>query len=807
MEKEKKYFKEIRKKVDIYFVIILSILSSLSVYILYERKILNQENIYVLMAVLTICFIVYIFSIKENFKSKNINELDKAILFSSIFLITSFFMIIVIKSIKNRALLFIFNLTKRLIQKNITISFAVIITSVIIVLILLSLFLMKIRTHLYRETNNPKKNEIIREKSDNSIENNEQIKSEDNKKLVYTLSDIYYNFNPYDIKRISKTERIKILIEDNIKIKKDLFGREQIINNLINSISSSIRYTNCFSIGVVGEWGSGKSTIIELSIKELNNKNKFIIIDDFDPWVIKSQDALILAMYNTIIENLGENIGYYKRKKIQNALINITASIPYVGKGIGNFLENRIDDYTEYKEIKADLKEKLENLDKRLIFIIDNLDRMSKNNVVFLLTLIGTLFKLPNITYIVAYDKERINEIIKSYEMNKSNEINPKYIEKIINKEIIIPKIHNSVKQNIFYNCLKKCIIWHCDEFSDKIPNIIATKFDSIREFIRFLNFITYDINNTSLYQYDYLIIRTIEFLDYNLYKKIYDNKDFITKIIKDEKDITNEFKNFYDDVKKSKFFDLLQLLSLRYSNFNILANIKENNDFPNNEHIIENYNFICNRFYFENYFSFSKYTKEYVDIKNHFELKYNINYKKTKDFFDENKKYLEIDYLDSLQTYLIDMKSIENNDKILNAKLYIYIYFLEKIVNNIFSEYYYALFKTYTYKIDKPIIDVYKEISNDLFEDFERERTEYLEKIRNIFITIVQSDDFFYIKDISDNFYDFNKFNNFKNKISSISKKEYYFRFFEELNNLDKYCTSTSEKNRAFLKYFKDLF
>ena len=139
MEKEKKYFKDIRKKVDTYFVIIISILSSLAVYMLYERKILNQENIYVLMAILTISFIVYIFSIRKNFKSKNINELDKAILFSSIFLITSFFMIIVIKSIKNRDLLLIYNLTKKLIQRNITITFPVISASIIIVLTLLSL--------------------------------------------------------------------------------------------------------------------------------------------------------------------------------------------------------------------------------------------------------------------------------------------------------------------------------------------------------------------------------------------------------------------------------------------------------------------------------------------------------------------------------------------------------------------------------------------------------------------------------------------------------------------------------------------
>ena len=48
---------------------------------------------------------------------------------------------------------------------------------------------------------------------------------------------------------------------------------------------------------------------------------------------------------------------------------------------------------------------------KRFVFIIDNLDRMNSDNIIFLLTLIETLFKLPRITYIVAYDKDRLKDI------------------------------------------------------------------------------------------------------------------------------------------------------------------------------------------------------------------------------------------------------------------------------------------------------------------------------------------------------------------------------------------------------------
>ena len=405
---------------------------------------------------------------------------------------------------------------------------------------------------------------------------------------------------------------------------------------------------DCFTIGVIGEWGSGKSTIINFAKQELKDTKDFIIIDDFDPWTINSEDALILAMYNTIIENLGENISYFKRKKVQNALLNVTTDIPYIGKGLGNFFKSRIDDYSEYKEIKADLEEKLKKSKKRLVFIIDNLDRMSKKNLLFLLTLTGTLFKLPNITYIVAYDKERLNKILDP------NEINPKYIEKLINKEILIPKIHNSDKQYIFYNCLKNFLKENDEIFSIKINQIvdeinntvfkkIASKFYNIRDFIRFINFISYDINYSFLVVYldrnDFLIMKTIQFLDYELYQKIYKNKDFITKIIKEEKDLTEKDKQFYEEVESSDFFDLLQLLSHNHSNFKIVKNLKENSIFYDDNIDFKNRNYICNSFSFDNYFTFNNYTKYYIEIKNFFILN-SISYENTTLFFDENKKY-----------------------------------------------------------------------------------------------------------------------------------------------------------------------
>lgn len=733
MEKEKKYFKELRKKVDIYFVIIISILSSLSVYMLYDKLKIN-----LIVLTIYICLFIYFFSIINDMNSKNITEFDKIIYSANIFSIPLIFTFLFIE-----------------INKSLLSLQDIIINILLITSTILNIILLIYRLKLYNKSNNTTKHNI-------------KNKSEEENKKVYSLWDIYTgNFNNEDLKNLK--------IEDKDKIEHDLFRRELIIDNLYNSIINSKDKTDCFSIGIVGEWGSGKSTIIELSKNKVLN-DKFIIIDDFDPWVIKSQDAIILAMYNTIMENLEKNIGYFKRKKVQNALINISTNIPYIGKGIGSFFDNRIDDYTEYKEIKADLKEKLENSNKRLIFIIDNLDRMNSDNVLFLLTLIGTLFKLPNITYIVAYDKDRMNTIFKS------DKINSKYLEKIINKEIILPKIHNLDKQSIFYYCLKNCIK---DSVDNNIIKIVSSKFDNIREFIRFLNFIIYYMSSNYLWinKNDFLIIRTIEFLDRELYIKIYKNKNFITRTKNNKDDFNSEENKFFKEVETSNFFDLLQHLSLGLSNFNII-------NYPTQYSPLDGYHYLCDKISFGNYFSLNTNTAEYIKIKEYFNYT-NINYEGTKIFFDEDNKYLKWEYIMGLNTYLEEIAPIKNvNNNVQNTKLSIFLYFFEKIVNGLFYEHINSdivFYNTYKYIFinDYEKVNPYHRLEN----------SEYFKLIQNIFIKILKSEDFSELNYFKAIFFNSNKF---------VMLVYFYIKLTYSLKNDNN--VKIIEKNQCILKKSRKL-
>lgn len=122
------------------------------------------------------------------------------------------------------------------------------------------------------------------------------------------LKDIYEN-------KISGSRPIVI---NDFDIDYDMFERNSIVEDLCESTCCTDK---SFVIGVEGDWGSGKTTIINNSKKILSAKSEYIIIDDFKPWAIGSQEAMLLEMYEKIFYNTNDRKILYSEKKILKNII------------------------------------------------------------------------------------------------------------------------------------------------------------------------------------------------------------------------------------------------------------------------------------------------------------------------------------------------------------------------------------------------------------------------------------------------------------------------------------------------------
>ena len=370
---------------------------------------------------------------------------------------------------------------------------------------------------------------------------------------IVTLYDIYNN---------------NFTIKDNIVVKekaatKDLLNRELIIRELKDAMTLE-HGGNSFTIGVEGEWGSGKTTLINLTLDRIINEDnkKINIISDFDPWIFGTNEALLESLYEEILKCIGVK---YNSFKLRNDIKNLTSIVANVSKQ--TWIERLFDNnfgYSDLKHMKNELTEALNRENDVIIFVFDNLDRMDSENILFLFKLIGTIFDLPHINYVLSYDDKRLDDIF-----GESLKINPKYKEKIINQVIRVPELDQDKRSEIYTTCFENILsqksIVQIEDISDYI-DFLSMKVMDLRNFTRILNsnvnrvFFHYNVLNLN----ELLILELIRFRNKQLYELIRRNAEILVSFDSEKRSNIFSFHLDKEDYKNKKK-ELLNFIEENY--------------------------------------------------------------------------------------------------------------------------------------------------------------------------------------------------------------------------------------------------
>ena len=333
----------------------------------------------------------------------------------------------------------------------------------------------------------------------------------------------------YDIYKNSFTRDHNIVVKEKAGTQ-DLLNRGLIINELKDAMTLE-HGGNAFTIGVEGEWGSGKTTLNNLTLDKIINEDNTHIkrISDFDPWIFGTNEALLVSLYEELLKCVGVK---YNTFKLRHDLKKLTSILASVSKQ--TWLDKLFDDRfgnSDLKQMKRELTEILNKENEVVIIVFDNLDRMNSENVLFLFKLIGTIFDLPHINYVLSYNDKRLDDIF-----SESLKINPKYKEKIINQVISIPGPDRDKLNEIYTTCIsnilsKKQVI-KLENINDYI-DFLTKKVNDLRNFIRILNsninrvFFYYSFLNLN----ELLVLELIRFRNKHLYELIKSNNKILISL------------------------------------------------------------------------------------------------------------------------------------------------------------------------------------------------------------------------------------------------------------------------------------
>lgn len=452
-------------------------------------------------------------------------------------------------------------------------------------------------------------------------ENTEKKISEDNKNKGYELVDLktlYDGLIPWKIGQGAITV-------DERAVDYDLFDRTTTIDELYTAISrSSAKHS--YVVGLEGKWGIGKTTILKSAKNKFKKqKNDQIVFthapedenEDFDLWLFGSKEELIRGMYNTFLSSLGIKYNSFLSNRFFNSVSEVVAGIPKIGKMISPLVTS-YNPYQNVMELKNKLSHFIQSTHKHYVMCIENLDRADDEQIIFLLKLLNTVFDLPDVTYVLLYDKDRLEEVL-----SKKGKVNTSFAEKVINQEIKIPTaLDGSVCRKIFRNLLKSYQIPSSDLTKfDYVLDCIVDNLTSVRELKRIINSVFNILAQKSELRLNLpqvIAIQYIAFAEPKLYQTIKENKAmFVSKdsysMDTSPLQLNKKTEDFFNNLllKYNKYFSLLGHMfpKVRVFNQGNKNNVVNPEETRNN---LKNLS-ICTERYFDIYFLLNE--NNFVDI------------------------------------------------------------------------------------------------------------------------------------------------------------------------------------------------
>lgn len=250
------------------------------------------------------------------------------------------------------------------------------------------------------------------------------------------------------------------------------------------------------TIGIYGDWGSGKSSLMKMIKKSLDTDKNTLTVE-FNGWLFEGYEDAKTALCGTILDEMHKHeTRFVKAKnKIKDLLdkvdegkllskgvkygldflltggigtvteLTLTGLISAVKQKAGTVSEDEIKKVvdtlkaydtkrTEIKNFRKTFKEVFEDCKgERLVVFIDELDRCTPDTILDIFEAIRLFLHVPGTTFIIGADERLVSYAVKTKYKDIPGhdiDISKEYLEKLVQYPVKIPQLNESeVKQYI----------------------------------------------------------------------------------------------------------------------------------------------------------------------------------------------------------------------------------------------------------------------------------------------------------------------------------------------------------------------
>lgn len=385
-------------------------------------------------------------------------------------------------------------------------------------------------------------------------------------------------------------------------------------------------------IGIYGAWGDGKTSVLNFIEGELL-KEEHVVCLKFNPWRFGDEDQMLINFFNDLataidrsIENRKERIGNLI-EKYGKPLASVLGK-EEVADGVKSFFSG-----ADIEELRERIESLLEEEKKRVVILIDDIDRLEKNEIHAVFRLVKLTADFKYTAYVLAFDKHVVSSALQERYGDIAIGTGNSFLEKIIQVPLELPSIESEDLRNFCFNEIDQVLNFSNIELTEEDVRQFVSNFskgleahlNTPRQAKLYSNILLFSlpILKDEANVVDLMLIEGIRVLLPEVYALIRDNRDLFLK------DGTSGYGYDYDQKEKvrrkervesalNKFTkeEMEQIIDLLCFLFPKLNNAFRNVHYGGNSELKwGEKQRICSPQYFQRYFTYAITTKDVSDL------------------------------------------------------------------------------------------------------------------------------------------------------------------------------------------------
>lgn len=259
-----------------------------------------------------------------------------------------------------------------------------------------------------------------------------------------------------------------------------------------------------FVIAIDGPWGSGKTSVLNM-IEEVVSEKSATVVLRFNPWLFSGTEELVLRFLHELgtqlgegadgtderLRQIGERLASYGDVLVPLGWVPVVGGWLSRGGALARAVGNRRRDKAPPSALAQhnELRDALAALDRRVLVVVDDLDRIEAGQIRDVVRLIKLVADFPNVTYLLGYDADRVAGALADDIATGRD-----YLEKIVQVTHRLPEISDALLVRVLGAELDALLqpIEHGPFSHDDWVNIFHTAmrpfFKNVRDVRRYLN-------------------------------------------------------------------------------------------------------------------------------------------------------------------------------------------------------------------------------------------------------------------------------------------------------------------------------